>query len=329
MYDTKLKDYQNILITGSSGFVGKALAQKFCTEGFEVLGFSRSNPHIPGIKNISGDILDKIALANAAKDVDIIIHCAAITPHFGRAKGMSQINIEGTRNVVKAANKNKIKRLVFISSEAAYAHPFKDVITENDPIGGIDNYGRSKAEGEKIINSELHDEIESVIIRPAQIYGLGDQSPFTNRVILMLKKDRIITPAFRDSGISLIHIKDVVNGIYTASLSEKTSNKIYNVSSDDKISLEQISLELDPIRQKRNKILKLPVFLIRFLLSLRWLTYSIRFKEVRPIFKLYNKKELTGSLLLGGPYFSNKKMKEELGFEPEITVIDGFKDLLI
>jgi dTDP-4-dehydrorhamnose 3,5-epimerase len=270
--------------------------------------------------------LQTLELASA--NVDVIIHCAAITPHFGKAKGMEKINTTGTRNVVEVANKNRVKRLVYISSEASYAYPLNDIIFEDDPIGGVDNYGKCKAKGEEIVLNIVKSRTEYLILRPAQIYGKGDSSPFTNRVLMMLQKPRIICPINRYSGISMIHIDDVSEGIYRAAISPETKNQCYNVSSSRRISLSEIAEELASFLERKPKKIFLPVILIRVLLSIRWFFLAIKFKEVRPIVKTYGKRTLTGSLLLGGPHFSHEKLKNQIGFEAKISIKDGFKHLL-
>lgn len=241
---------------------------------------------------------------------------------------MTEINIRGTRNAVKAANENKVKKFVFISSEAAYAYPMSDVVTENHPIGGIDNYGSSKAKAENIVQTELDDNIAYTILRPAQIYGKGDLSPFTERVLFLLRKPRIILPLNRDSGISLIHIDDVIRAIYETSIDSLSGNRIYNVSCSQKVSLLEIAQELSPYFSRIPRPLKLPVLLIRFMLTIRWVLKALQYSEVRPFIKTYGKGELTGSLLLGGPYFSNEKIKEEMAFQPTVSIKEGFKELI-
>ena len=134
-----------ILVTGVTGFVGRHLLNKL--DKYEVSVLSRKKSPIKGANLFIGGLFDKKILLEASK-VDVVIHLAGISDG-----DVFKINYEGTKNLVDACVKNKIKRFIFISSY--------DAILDT-------NYGKSKLKAEEYIkNSGL----EYFIFRPTVIYS--------------------------------------------------------------------------------------------------------------------------------------------------------------
>ncbi len=111
-----------ILITGANGGIGKILIKKLIKAGFNDLTvLSRGKSKFEETKKFKvkiGDLDNFNSLDKALKNIDIIIHLAGIT-HTKKTKKYFQINTEGTKNLLQAAEKNFVKKFIFISSRAA------------------------------------------------------------------------------------------------------------------------------------------------------------------------------------------------------------------
>ncbi|OWX67613.1 UDP-glucose 4-epimerase, partial [Acinetobacter baumannii] len=187
----------NILITGSSGFVGSYLCEYFTTmPEHSVLAQTRKNTQklCNNIKTITFDINDDLTSLDLSS-VDVIVHCA------GRAHIMKEVesdplsiyrkvNVEGTLNLAKKAAKAGVKRFIFMSSikvngEVSDQVPF----TPHDNIINIkDPYGLSKYEAEQsLLNLAQNSMMEVVIIRPALIYGPNVKANFKSMINLAAK----------------------------------------------------------------------------------------------------------------------------------------------
>ena len=116
-----------IFLTGASGFIGSHIAEEFANKGYLLKLFLRkesSTKFLNGVikkSNVSksfGDILDRKSIEDGMNGCDMIIHNAAKVDDWGSYDNFYKINLEGTRNVLEAAKKNKIKQFILISSNA-------------------------------------------------------------------------------------------------------------------------------------------------------------------------------------------------------------------
>jgi nucleoside-diphosphate-sugar epimerase len=159
-----------VLVTGSSGFVGKALMRELEAQGHQAVGLSRKG----GADAVAGDLLQPETLAAALESVrpDVVFNLAAETDLKGQAKGGYAANTVGVANLLDAVTAApSVKRVVWASSQLvckpgrAPAHD-----TDYDPEGG---YGESKVVGEKMVRERDGGGREWVIFRSTTIWGPG------------------------------------------------------------------------------------------------------------------------------------------------------------
>ncbi|GAF69092.1 unnamed protein product, partial [marine sediment metagenome] len=164
-----MKNKTKILITGATGNVGKALRACLSKDNYAISCLTNENKRFAD--DIIGDLNNYSSLLNATKNIDIVIHLAAVIK--GNKKLINKVNVQGTKNLINACEKNKVKKIIFMSSLD---------IKFNTP------YGISKRKAEEIIeNSKL----KYVILRPTAIYGEGFKTGINSLAKLMKK-----TPIF-------------------------------------------------------------------------------------------------------------------------------------
>jgi dihydroflavonol-4-reductase len=176
-----------VLVTGGTGFVGAYIIKELIQKGYFVRAIRRSKKlpfFIPAdILNkaewVDGDVLDVIALDDAMKGIDALIHSAA-SISFARKdrKQMYKVNIDGTANVVNLALENSIKKLVHISSISALGRTSagEHVTEEKKWVESKLNthYGITKNKAEKEVWRGISEGLNAVIINPSTVLGYGN-----------------------------------------------------------------------------------------------------------------------------------------------------------
>ncbi|MBF0377385.1 MAG: NAD-dependent epimerase/dehydratase family protein [Desulfamplus sp.] len=172
-----------ILVTGGGGFLGKAIVKMLVDRGDVVSSFSRNfYPELDkmGVKQFQGDISDYNSIEKAFIGIDMVFHVAAKAGVSGKWKDYFEANVIGTENVVKAALKNGINRIVHTSSPSViFNGNDMEGVNESVPYPAFYHapYPETKAMAEQIIinaTSTTSRGLKTVILRPHLIWGPGD-----------------------------------------------------------------------------------------------------------------------------------------------------------
>ncbi len=222
-----------LAITGGAGFLGYHLCNRL-TDKYEeifVLDIAPIDPneYPSNAKYFNADIRNKNQLNEIFKDVDVIIHAAAALPLW-RRKEIFDINIEGTRNVLEAAQNNNIERVIYVSSTAVYGVPKRHPLYENDSLIGVGPYGESKIEAEKICQEYREKGMCIPVIRPKTFIGTGRLGVFQILYDWVESGKRIPILGNGKNRYQLLEVEDLVDSIYillTASCEQ--ANDIFNV----------------------------------------------------------------------------------------------------
>lgn len=204
------------LVTGGSGVVGRALLKQLVSQGREVRALVRSNNaegtvSALGAKPTSGDILDYASLVTAMEGCDVVYHVAGYNEMcLADPSMLYRVNVDGSRNTLRAAAAAGVRRMVFTSSATTLGEERRSVGDERSPHRGwfLSNYERSKYEAEQTLLSE-GTTVEVVVVNPSSVQGPGRASG-TGRLFLDLINGKI--PAVVDSRFSIIDIADCARG---------------------------------------------------------------------------------------------------------------------
>jgi dihydroflavonol-4-reductase len=210
------------LLTGASGFVGAAVLRHLVAAGREVRVLLRPSSDRRNLADVPcevvhGDLSDPATLPAAVRGCDALYHVAADYRLWVRdPQQMYRANIEGTRDLLRAAASAGVRRIVYCSSVAAIG--FRDdrtpadettVATVEDMVG---HYKRSKYLAEREVMRLARDEgIPVVIVNPAAPFGPRDIKPTpTGRIVVEFARGRM--PAYLDTGLNVVHVDDVAAG---------------------------------------------------------------------------------------------------------------------
>jgi nucleoside-diphosphate-sugar epimerase len=172
----------DILLTGSSGYIGTRLADRLTEQGAVVQGVDREPYEGDSVSSVvTGDLLDKSTLKRMNDDVDCVCHLAAAKGDWGISEEeYYRDNLEATRTVIEAGVEAGVKDWVFYSTVSTLG-PHHQSVGEGASFSPINPYGASKAEAEKLFHQLAEEEPDAriLIIRPSVVYGPGNP-PGTN-----------------------------------------------------------------------------------------------------------------------------------------------------
>jgi len=246
-----------ILVTGGAGFIGKYLVRSLLEKGDSVTifdNFSNSTKDSVsslvdiGAKIIEGDITKPLDILNAVKDKDIVIHLAAkisVPESINNPSETFRVNVDGTKNVLAACEKNHVKKLIVSSSAAVYGEGSPDVkLTERSKTNPISPYGESKVRMEQEIREfESKHDIDCVILRIFNIYGVGQSSEYAGVITKFLKRIRQEVPLeiFGDGMQTrdFVAVDDVINSIHNSISYGKSGT--YNIASGKVVTIKELA----------------------------------------------------------------------------------------
>ena len=176
------------VVTGASGFLGRAVVQRLQREGVAVRALVRPGRafEYDGVELCEGDLRSESSIASAVCGVDWVVHAGARVATTGKWEEFAEANIRGTRRVIGAARAAGVQRIVHISSLSVYDVPRNGVtITEDSPYESEANarghYSRSKLAADRLALWEAAHGAPVVVLRPGLLYGPGRRPPLARQ----------------------------------------------------------------------------------------------------------------------------------------------------
>ncbi len=204
--------HMRILLTGSNGFVGKYLLEALKKKKHTVVEFARAS---------GGDILSPTSIAEKMKNIDVVIHAAGIVDETKSAEEIHTTNVQGTQNMLAAAEKAKVGQFIFISSVGVYGDT-KEKITEETTQQPITSYEKSKAEAESAV-WEYQEVFPVTIVRPALVIGANAYWKSIYRII----EKRFPLIGKGENAWQMIYVKDLAEFIMECVGNEDAYNEAF------------------------------------------------------------------------------------------------------
>lgn len=249
-----------IVVTGGAGFIGSHIVEHWVKEGADVhvidnlrTGFLRNIEEFPGVNFHNGSVTDKELVDKVIAGADYIHHLAALVSvpeSVEKSQECIEINIFGLLNVLEAARKNKVKKIVFSSSAAVYGDDPelpKNIHMKPAPKSP---YGITKLDGEYYLNmyNEMYS-LGAVSLRYFNVFG-PKQSP-TNQYAAAIPI--FINNALKNKPLTIygdgeqtrdfIFVKDVVNANILAATNPEV-NGVFNIGQGTVTSIKQLAEEI-------------------------------------------------------------------------------------
>jgi UDP-glucose 4-epimerase len=232
----------NVLVTGGAGYVGSVAFDRLVREGYEVVSIdnlSRGDyrylvkyKESPRVKLVVGNICDSKDLDGVLSEgegVDAVVHLAAV-PGIEMCQSSPReavlTNVYGTYNVLEAARKYDVGKVVFASSAAVYGNPVKTPIGEDHPLGPTNLYGVTKLAAERLLGSyHVSYGLDTVILRFGNVYGVGAYTHWDTGIPKFVRQalsgQALTIYGDGQQGRDFIHVWDAVEAVILALKSEK------------------------------------------------------------------------------------------------------------
>ena len=311
---------KRVLVTGATGFVGGYLSRRLVSDGAHVVAFVRrsSSPKIVdelksiGVEIVYGDVTDRTVVFNVVNRIECIFHIAAL---FRSAKhGDStfyDVNVEGTRNVLDAAEHSRVKRVLHCSTVGVHSHIPQPPAAEDEPYRPGDIYQLTKCEGEKLAHERFESgRVEGTIVRPAMIWGQGDTRTLKLYRGVAQRRFPII-----GSGKTLTHwvdVDDLVDGFVLAAENEQAKGQTYIFAGERPVSIFELVTTISRVAGVKPLPLKIPALPVQLLGSL---TETIcKPLGIEPILHRRRVDFFTKTRS-----FDTSKARRELGFSPRLS----------
>ncbi len=255
-------------LTGATGFVGSHVARALAENGASLRLLVRANSNTKNIDDlnadrVTGDLRAPASLEKGIAGCDVIFHVAADYRLWVRdPEEMFRANVEGTRAILDAARKNKVRRVVYTSSVATMGFTRNGApATEDSPVSlanMIGPYKRSKFQAEQVAIEAARSGLHVVIVNPTTPIGERDLKPTpTGRIVVDFLKKKF--PAYVDTGLNLVDATECARG-HIAALEKGRSGERYILGGEN-LTLKQILDKLAAITGLPSPKIRVPYVL--------------------------------------------------------------------
>ena len=221
------------------------------------------------IEFIQADIRDYKLLCKATEGVQIVIH-ACSGPSSCHPKDLYSVNVQGTSNILKASEENRVERFIYISAAAVYGIPHKVPITEDYPLAGFGPLAESKIAAEKLCqNSRDKGDMLVTVFRPRPFIGSGRLGIFGILFDWIKEGKNIPFIGNGENRCQLLDVADTLEAIRLAMiLSGGKVNGVFNLAAEEFGNIKQDLLSLLDFAGTGSKIMHLPQMPTKFILKL-------------------------------------------------------------
>ena len=314
-----------VLITGATGLLGGHLIKELRQRGEDIRALvlpveNADKLEKQGVEVVRGDITDAGTLGPAVQDVDLIFHLAGMMGVWRPLSDYRLVNVTGSENLYKAAQKAGVRRYVHTSSHTVYGLGYGRFLTENDALRpDPDPYSLTKAEGDRLIRRlMLNSAVETVILRPGTFFGPGDRLHF-GRVAQKMKDGKGVINGRGEKALPFCYVTDVVQGFMLAAYHEHAPGNVYNITNDRPLTqLEMFNAIADAVAGVRptRHLPYLPIYYGSIVAE----KVVARVTRTKPIVTQL------GAMMFGSDNrHSVEKARRELGFEPKVDLRAGIK----
>lgn len=308
-----------VAVTGSSGFLGKALVSELAQRNINVVALARrATPDFKLPDSVeyrqSGDLSSETSWVKPLKGVNVIVHTAARVHLMKDGSNSWQLyyraNVEGTIELAKQAIECGVKRFVFVSSIKVNGESTNigEAFSPSSPLFPEDEYGRSKLEAENLLKALCANSgMELVVVRPPLIYGPGVKANFLS-MLKWIDKGFPLPLAAVTNARSMVSISNLVGFLMLCVEHKKAANKTFLISDGNDLSTSDTLRILSLALGRSPRLFYVPVWFLVMVAKL--------------LGKRGVAKRLTGNLQIDISYSVS-----ELGWTPSLSVDEGLEQV--
>jgi nucleoside-diphosphate-sugar epimerase len=316
---------RRVLITGASGAVGCAVANRFWQGGCRLrildqlpfpIKYLDAQPEF-----LQGDITDSSLLSQAVKDVDLVVHMAAKlhinNPDPSLRAEYQRVNVEGTKRLVAAASEAKVPRFVFFSTICVYGPCSPPaILDENSPINPDSWYAETKYQAEQFVLQN----IPAVVLRPAAIYGPRMKGNYL-RLLRALHKGFFVGIGSGANRRTLIFDEDLAEAVYVSGTHTEGIGRIYNATDGQIHSFQSIVESMCQALGRKPLRWRLPLAPVKAGAKLAEIGFSL----------IGRRSPITCSIVdkvVEDVAVSGTRLERELSFCPRVSLLTGWQNVV-
>jgi nucleoside-diphosphate-sugar epimerase len=314
-----------VVVTGASGFLGRAVAAQLVAEGHEVRTVQRRPSGVDGVTDALGSVADASLVARALDGAEGVVHLAAKVSLAGDPADFRRVNIDGTRTMLDAAERAGVSRFVQVSSPSV-AHvgaALAGVGAEPaSPEHARGDYARTKAEAELLALARDSEAMRVVAVRPHLVWGPGDPQ-LTERIIDRARRG---TLPLLDGGTALIdstYIDNAATGI-TAALrrTDAAHGKAYVITNGEPRAVGDLMAGICLAAGVRPPHFTVPAGLARAAGAAVERVWAIRPGQDEPPMTRFLAEQLSTA-----HWFDQRDTRRDLDWEPRVSIDEGLRRL--
>lgn len=303
-----------VFVTGASGFIGRALCERFARDGYEVGGVDVAADPARGV--VAGDVGAPGAWQDAMAGADVVVHTAAIVSMRGTdPRAVWRVNALGTKHVLDAAARGGVGRVVHLSSVTVFGFAFPDRVDEAYPTepNGVPYVDTKVASEALVLRAHAAGEVACAIVRPGDVYGPRSR-PWTLLPVEEIARRRFVLPA-RGRGIfSPVFVDDLVDGIVLAATHPDAAGGVFTLTDGAGVTTREFFGHY--ARMLNRPLPVLPTAPARALASVAALGARVARQETEVNAAAARYLARTGT-------YSIERARRVLGYAPAVTLSDG------
>lgn len=250
---------EKVIFVGASGFVGTRLIETANSE-FDIKNLDKQDSHFYPDITVNGDVREQSSLDNHFSGQQTVVLLAA--EHRDDVSPTSlyyDVNVQGTRNVLAAMDKNGVKNIIFTSSVAVYGLNKKNP-DENHPIDPFNHYGKSKWQAEEVLrawHSEAPEERSLTILRPTVIFGERNRGNVYN-LLKQIASGKFAMVGAGNNYKSMAYVGNIVEFIKYKLHNVEKGYQVYNYVDKPDLNMNQLVSEVEKSLSKKIPSVHLP-----------------------------------------------------------------------
>jgi len=323
----KLVPFQQIFLTGGSGYVGRNLIRHFVARGVAIKALARCDKSAELVRSLGatvvrGDLLE-VSLSTAMVGCDALIHAAADTDHGPATERQRRVNEDGTRAVMEAAHRAGIRKVIHLSTESVLATGRALVNVDETtplPLKPAGGYSRTKAAAERIALAANADNFAVVVLRPRFVWGRDDTTALP-AITEAVKSGKFAWISGGTYLTSTTHIGNLCNAVELA-LARGRGGEVYFVSDGAPIAFRTMVSGLLDTQGLQIPHKSVPRAVVRTVAIIGDILAAISGGRIVP--PLTRQAYATSAVEVS---FDIGKARRELGYEPVISREQGLAEL--
>ncbi|WP_327015560.1 NAD-dependent epimerase/dehydratase family protein [Cryobacterium sp. GrIS_2_6] len=314
-----------VLVTGASGFLGRAVAAELVAAGYEVSCFQRRPSGVAGARDLLGSVTTAQDVDHAVIGMDAVVHLAAKVSLAGDPRDFEAVNVGGTRSLLAAAADAGVSRFVFVSSPSV-AHAGTSIVGSDagpaDPARARGDYARTKARAELLALDADSALMRVVVVRPHLVWGPGD-TQLVARIVERARAGRLPLLGHGAALIDTTYVDNAATAIRAAlDRVREVHGNAYVITNGEPRPVAELLAGMCRAAGVRPPAWSVPAALARGGGSVIEAAWRVRPGADEPPMTRFLAEQLSTA-----HWFDQRRTRADLHWTPQVTLDDGFRRL--